>query len=209
MDVATAEKTLADLQTKRAALASRIEQISIERRMVGYEAHAENDPKAKAKLDKLNTEFATIAGTAESVDGAIAEAHARLAQAQQAEAVAAAKANAVELRKAVQDFRECATDLDAMLADVVECSAAMKTAVARIHALGSPFPSHEQVHALGKFCMLTALQQTIWHRHFEVIAPRERRSFAALVDQWAASIESNHVAPLIGEQQDKETADAA
>ena len=151
-DVEIAEKTVATLTDKRDRAAARVTAIAEERKAIGFAVHADNDKAARKRLDQLNADDAAMAGELQSLDAALVEAQARLGQAQQQAAEAAAKANAIELQKAVTEFRECATDLDAMLADLVECSSAMKTAVDRIHALGSPFPSHEQVHALGKFC---------------------------------------------------------
>ena len=187
-------------------MVARSEQISVERRQVGYEAHAEDDAKAKAKLDKLNAEFASLAGTIDSIDGALAEARNRLDQAKRDEAAMQDRKQAGRLRAELKNFVEQGRQLDAAFATVAAAGAAIRDSLSRIHALGSAVPSHEQLQTLGGQAALTALQQTPWARRFELLPPNQRRTFAALIGGWVENIERNNIRPRLGEQTKEEAA---
>jgi hypothetical protein len=72
--VTTAEQVITNLQTKRAAALARAEEITASRRQIGFRVHAGGDKDARAQLDKLNLEDATLAGEVQSLDGALVEA---------------------------------------------------------------------------------------------------------------------------------------
>ena len=81
--VASAEQVVVDLQNKRAAAAARVEAIAATRKKLGFAVHAGGDKDARAQLDKLNLEDATLAGEIQSLDGALIEAGHRLGEARQ------------------------------------------------------------------------------------------------------------------------------
>jgi hypothetical protein len=126
-----------------------------------------------------------------SLDAAIKTAADRLAKAQQAEAEHADKAAAKELLKELERFRAIGRELDTALAAVSTNGNALYQSLTKMHSLGSAFPSGQQLHSLGHRCLLTAIAATPWKREFELVPPRERRSFTALIDLWAATIETN------------------
>jgi hypothetical protein len=188
-----AEKTLADLQAKRARFAARGVEIGDERAAIAYEAHASGDTMAEKRLAELHREAAKHASALAGLDAAIKTAGEKLAQAQQAEATRASKAAAGELRKELERFRAIGRELDVALAAISANGAALYESLGRIHTLGSAFPTGAQLHSLGYRCLLTAIAATPWRREFETIAPRER-DFSSLIETWAQTIESRLIA---------------
>jgi hypothetical protein len=208
-NVETVERTISQLTDKRDRVVARSTEIAAERQELGFAVHADNDKAARAELDKLNAEAATLAGEIQSIDGALVEAQKRLQQAQQAASREAAKANAAEIRKLLIAFSAAAQDMDEALADFATASHELRDVVNNLHGLGCQFPNHSQVESLGTRCVLTAIGQSIFNRAVETLAPNQRRAFVPTVAEWIASGERNQVAPLLGEQTNKEKADAA
>src|SRR5262249_43481652 len=97
-------------------------------------------------------------------------------------------------------FVQTARQLDEALADVATLGHNLHQIQARMRELGSPVPNNSQLDSLGYRCLLTACASTPWFRHFETLAPSERRSFAALIDIWRATNEKHLAARLSGDQ---------
>ena len=73
-EIEIAERTLATLADKRERAALRVSEIAEERKAIGFAVHVEEDKAARAKLNKLNADDATMAGELQSLDAAIREA---------------------------------------------------------------------------------------------------------------------------------------
>jgi hypothetical protein len=142
------------------------------------------DVKSRKRLDDINTALATHASELASIDAAIGAAGERLAAARQAEAIAADKANALEVRTVIEELAEHGQVLDDALADVVTAGANLRACLNRLHNLGVGHPSHEVLATLGNLAIRTAMQKSIWSRYYEAIAPKDRKSFAAVVASW-------------------------
>ena len=99
----------------------------------------------------------------------------------------------------LDQFVETAGQLDRALADVAALGHNLHQIQARMRELGAVVPNGAQLDSLGARCLLTACAATPWHRHFEVLAPHERRSFSALIDIWN-STNQKHLAARLGEQ---------
>jgi hypothetical protein len=207
--VEKAEAILADLEAKRAAHIQKGVELQGERAALGYDVHAANNQKARKRLDELNRESAEHASELSSIDAAIGAANERLAAAQRAAAISGDRQNALELREALKEFIECGVSLDEVCAALADEGMALRAALNRMHVLGSPFPTHEQVNVLGTNAILTALAVTPWKREFRTLAPRERRTFGALVREWAARIEANNIKPRLGEGEPAEETENA
>jgi hypothetical protein len=196
--VEKAQQVLAELNAKREELIAHGQELDEQRQAISFEAHSGNKAQ-RAKLDEINSECLTHDYELKSLDAAIQEATKRLAAADAAEALAADKENARALRAVVDKFVAHAIAIDdAFTAMVKEANALSKTLI-EIHSLGCSFPSYDQLNSLGARALGTAIMQTPWKRDFDHLAPSARQSFPKLVSDWAARIESNHVAPRIGE----------
>jgi hypothetical protein len=197
--VADAEQVIANLESKRAALIERGKELATIRASLAYSALADGDDKSRAKLDKLNIEAATHNSEVAAVEAAIKTANERLAAARDHEAKQADRASARELKVVLDQFVQTARQLDEALADVAALGHNLHQIQARMRELGSPVPNDAQLDSLGFRCLLTACAATPWHRHFQVLAPHERRSFSALIDIWRGTNEQ-HLAARLGDQ---------
>jgi chromosome segregation ATPase len=201
--VAALESVIARLEKQRADLEQRGKTLADVRASLAYSALADGNDQARAKLDKLNLEAATHSSEIAAVQAAIKTAGQRLANARDHEAKAADRDQAKELRVVLDQFVQTATHLDQALADVATLGHNLHQIQARMRELGSPVPNAAQLDSLGYRCLLTACASTPWFRHFETLAPSERRSFSALIDIWRATNEKHLAVRLGGEQTNK------
>jgi hypothetical protein len=202
-----AERVLGGLRQKREAVASRIAANADERKAVGYQVHAADDKAAREKLDKLIAESMTLNGELESLDGAIRTAEERVAAAQRAEAVRAARANAQRLRAELRGILECTKRLDAAFASVCAEAAELDERTRAARALGASAPNVEQFEAYGYRCVATWLGKLPppWARRFELLQPRERCGFADRWSGWLVGAERG-IAAKLGQQKTEEAA---
>ena len=182
--VSDAEAAIARLEGKRSELLARGTELATVRASLAYAALADGDDKSRAKLDKLNIEAATHTSEVAAVEAAIKTANERLAVARNHEAKQADRASARELSVVLDQFTRTAAELDRVLADVARLGHALHQIQVQMAQLGSPVPNGAQLDSLGFRCLLTACAATPWHRHFQVLAPHERRSFSDLIAIW-------------------------
>ena len=202
--VADAEAIIRNLEDKRRALVERGNELATIRASYAYAAHANGDKAARAKLDQVNRETAEHGSELASIDGALATARQKLDLARQREALETDRANARELKVVLDQFVQTATQLDAALAEVAAVGHNLHAIQARMRELGAPVPNSAQLDSLGYRCLLTACASTPWFRHFETLAPHERRSFSALIDIWRAT-NDKHLASHLGDEQSSKT----
>jgi hypothetical protein len=103
--VEQARQIVAELQSKLAAASDRATNLATERRRLAYDASV-GDAKAKARLEKLTSESATVAIEHENATIAAHEARHRLASAEHAAAAAEQRAAAEKLRGEVRALAE-------------------------------------------------------------------------------------------------------
>jgi hypothetical protein len=150
-------------------------------------------------------------------EDAIAAAQAELAAGEKAKQAEAARGLALKLREAVAGFVEEAVDLQSALADAAESGAGMKARLLKIHELqgainatlgqAAPvFPTVEQLGVQADVGFRSALQDSIFARHIELLGPTNKREIGAVAAGWGQRIESNWIAPFVGEQQTEKAA---
>jgi hypothetical protein len=196
--VAQCERVLAELGQRRDRLHERLGELERERGQVAYAAHT-GDGAAGKLLDKTIAETVKHSEHVKALDDAIAEAGRRLAAAREHEARAADKQKARELSDVLAAFLQCARRLDATLVTVAEHGNKLHDLQAQMHMLGAAVPNLAQLDSLGARSLLTAIAQTPWRRHFETLAPHERRSFTELCAYWGQTLQRN-IASRLGEQ---------
>jgi hypothetical protein len=198
--VADAEQVIADLQSKRAALVERGNEMATIRASYAYAAHARGDETARRKLDAINKETAEHASELASIDAALVTAQQRLDSAKRYEAKQADRERAKVLREAMAQFVQHAAALDNALAALVSSCNAMQESLMAVHRSGSQFPSDAQLMSLGGRVLLAALSRTPFRRDFETLPPDQRlRTMSAVVAQWADTVE-RALAQRLGEQ---------
>jgi hypothetical protein len=195
--VANAEQMLARFERERAELIERKAALADKRKAVAYDAHAAGNTKL---LDGVHREAAELDSRIAGLDDAVAEAQRRLQQAHEHEARFADRNQALELRAHLVMFLETARALDEALAAVAAHGNKLHELQAQMHRCGAAVPNPAQLDSLGARSLLTACAATPWRRHFETLAPHERRSFAALCAQWGQNIQRG-ISARLGEEQ--------
>ena len=199
INVAAAERTLAELEQRRDRLIERRQQVERERGQVAYAAHT-GDSGASKLLDRVITEAVKNDEHLKALADAIAEGQRRLAQARETEARAADRAKAVELRAALKRFVEHGAGVDAALDVLIESCAGMERALVEMHRCGSTFPSDAQLLSLGSRVVIAALSRTTFRREFPAVPPLERnRTMSAIVQQWSDTVERS-IQQRLGDQ---------
>jgi hypothetical protein len=194
--VEEAETTLADLNAKRETQVAHMQELERESQNISFKAHTGSKAE-RAKLDAVNKEALTQSYELSSLDSAIAEATTRLADARHHQALIADRAQAQQLRDAVETFVVHGRALDAALQEMARRGQALRETLNEIHTLGCPFPSHAQLDALGALAIKAALMSTTWKHAFETIPPKDRHNMAGLVEGWAQRILENSVNPRL------------
>jgi hypothetical protein len=191
-EIENAEKTVRDLEDKRQHLIQNANELADERQRVSFAAHT-GDGKARARLDKINSEVATQAS----------EANARLEAARRNAAAAADREAALQLREKLKRFVELGLIVDDAFADAVSASTEMNDLLPELTALGATSPNANQLRVLGLIATKTAVMQIPWAaREWDFLAPNQRKSFRTIVEGWAATIESN-IAIRLGERREE------
>jgi dTDP-4-amino-4,6-dideoxygalactose transaminase len=200
-NIATAEAIILKLEDKRRALVEKATELADERQRIAFNAHT-GDTKARKRLDEITA--ATVAHNSEmcSIEAAIAEANIRLATAKADAALAADRANAELLRELVKELAELGTEIDAAFTDAAAHLASLATLLNKIHSLGCPSPTHDQLRVLGANAVKTYLMALPFPREFEHLAPSSRRTFDQVVHGWVTMLERN-IADRLGDNQGK------
>jgi hypothetical protein len=202
-DIETAQAAIQRLQDKQKHLVQKTIELSEERNKIAFSAHVEADPKARKRLDQINTEITTMSSEQASIEAALVEASNRLVAATRDGNLAEDRKQAEELRIVVSKWVECGLIIDDCFTDMNTAAADMKTLLATMHQLGAKTPSHEQVRVLGALALKTALQTTPWAKEFESIAPNQRRTFQTLVFNWRDQL-MPHLLARIGTEEKQE-----
>jgi hypothetical protein len=154
------EQTIAALHDKRNAASKRVHELAGERQRLGYAGYVNGDQMARAKLEKLNAEMATLADEAENIKAALVEADRRLTAARQIVANADAEQRRARVRALLVELEASAKALDCTgvhpehggiyrLNDPparAKTAAILGSVMVELHALGiaadAKFPSH-------------------------------------------------------------------
>jgi DNA repair exonuclease SbcCD ATPase subunit len=194
-EVAKAEQTLASLEDKRKDLANRAIELDAERQKISFAAHT-GDNKARKRLDEINTASANHTSEMQSIDAAIAEANQRLEAAKREAAIVDDRAKAEQLKILIDELGELGTEIDAAFGDAIAHLASLKSVLDKIHALGVPNPSHDQLRVFSTLAMRTVLMQMPYPREFEIVPPSQRRTFQQMVSGWQVMLLQNIAARL-------------
>jgi chromosome segregation ATPase len=180
-EIQKAERTLSDLQAKRARLSARGVGIGNERANIAYQAHTAGDAKTEKRLAELHREAAEYESQIAGLDAAIKTASEKLAQAKQDEASRADREVAKQLRKTVAEFSAAAELADARAMEFIAACQALEEAGAAMSSQGLP-PSGQQRISFFSRAVFTFLLNlpAAWRRQgdFPVLMHNERRTFS-------------------------------
>jgi hypothetical protein len=171
-----------ELEEKLSAAKTHQAEITRERNCIALAAHmgSEND---RAHLDELNREGAILAGEIESLEAAIAQAKARIAE---AEANAAAEVDRGKRREVVglaDEIRGHAERIDALWRSSIEEYDALQTKLQQIVQLGVGRPTQQQVRVACQRALIVAFIGS--PLQIEIIAPNQRHTVTDLANSWA------------------------
>jgi hypothetical protein len=206
-DVKKCETVLAELELKRDKCAAEHANLESEMKRHSYDAHTGNR-KAKDALDKLMERALRIDHELKSVAAAIVEATARLDKARQAEACEQDKVAAEALREVVSKIGERMRKADKCFDVAVQELNAANAELDQVHALGSAFPTQQQLAVNAIMALKTWLRNLPehWHREFiEALPPNQRRTFSAFWSRMEEPLERS-IATRLGEPQKDEVA---
>ena len=203
LDVAAERRVLDELIARREAQLHRKTELEAERKSSAHAALALRDVEAGRVLDRVTQESLRLDAHLLSLADAIGEQERVVARAEATEAQEADRAQALALREALAAFIATARQLDDALAAVALHGVKLCELQQIMHRAGAAVPNGAQLDSLGARCLLTDCAATPWRRHFETLAPSERRSFAALCAQWGQNIERN-IAARLGEEPTNE-----
>jgi hypothetical protein len=203
-EVERAEQTLATLRQKREALVAHGCALEEERGKLAYAAHT-GDETARKKLDSINREAALQGSELRSLDAAVAEATARVEQAQRAEAMKAAEARAAELRKIVSELSQVPGYIDKHFKAAIDGLLGLEAGFDQLRALGINHPGEAQIRLSVVKCINSWAWQmpesyyNLLREGLKYPAPHERENFSAYWRRIELSLE-NGIRRLTGER---------
>jgi hypothetical protein len=200
--VGAAESAIADLQERRREHVERGRDLIARHQAASYAVYVDRQGET-TELTELTAATRAFEDQTRSLNEAISEAETRLVAARQAVAKAVDIERAKALREEVEHFRALGEQLDETLQAVGHLGIEAYASLARIHQLGSEFPSTYQLDTLGSICLRTAMQRGRWGKDSVLVPPMQRRDFGALFEVWAEAIERNVVAPHLGAQSEE------
>jgi folate-dependent tRNA-U54 methylase TrmFO/GidA len=103
-EVEKAEATIKSLEDKRQHLVQKATELDREQQLISFAAHT-GDAKARTRLTEINSAVATHSAEMKSIEAALIEATARAQVARAGEALAADRAQALQLREKSARFR--------------------------------------------------------------------------------------------------------
>jgi hypothetical protein len=182
-----AKTILPQLEEKLSAAKARQTEISRERAGIALAAHM-GSASDRARLDELNRQGAILAGEIEGLEAALAQAKARIAE---AEANAAAEVDRGKRREVVQladEIRYHAERIDALWRQSIAEYQQVEAKLAEIVQLGVGRPSRRQVQVACQRALIAAFIGT--PLQFQLLAPNARHSISDLVNSWASAAEA-------------------
>jgi hypothetical protein len=202
-----AERDLNNLEEQREALFSRAKLLSKQRDQIAFAALTAGDKKAKEKLSEINAEDTGLAANIASVEAALTVARSNVANAKQAEAAAADKAKAEQIRELKAAFVENGINAGDALSDFVGSLLEMMQQRDEMQALGLTAPTARQFHVSALIAIKTVLQtlpQPMVRelQEWSLLLHPARRSFGDITASWDAMI-TRQIAERLGDNNER------
>jgi hypothetical protein len=190
-EITRCEQVVRDLIQRRDKLNAKSEEISAQRKRLGYEVFAAGDKAARKEFDRINSEAGLLAGEVEGLNGAIVEATARLDAARQAVTAAENRVKSEQLQVIVERVGERTRKVDDLLEKAGQEAVELSRDLAEMRQLGAEF-SQAMLISNVDLALRTWLMKLpgSWGREFRSVAPGMRRSFAGYFESMTAGIEA-------------------
>jgi len=187
------EGIVAALEDELAQAKERQAVITQERKAIALAAHM-GSAEDRARLDQLNRDGAVLFGEIESIEAAIAEAHARIATLKNTAAVEAERQRRREIVRRADELREHAAKIDSLWRASVEEYQVLQDKLHEIVQSGVGRPARHLVQTACRRALVSAFIGT--PLQLELLAPGERHTVSDLVASWAANVEAWAQQPL-------------
>jgi predicted nucleic acid-binding Zn-ribbon protein len=182
---APSDEIVATLEEKLSQARARQMAISGERKTVSLAAHMGSEGD-RARLDQLNHDGAILLGEIESIEAAIAEVQARIANANAAAALEAERQKREATVKLADELREHAEKIDSLWRESIEEYLVLQGKLHDIAQSGVGRPSRHQVQSACRRALISAFIGT--PLQLELLAPGERHKVTDLVASWARNV---------------------
>jgi hypothetical protein len=182
-----AKAILPGLEEKLTLAEQRQAEIASERAGIALAAHM-GSASDRARLDELNREGAILAGEIESIEAAIVQAKARIAEAEANAAVEAERGKRREVVRLADEIRGHGERMDALWRQSIAEFDALQSKLQEIVQLGVGRPSQRQVQVACQRALVAAFIGS--PLQFQILAPNARHSVSDLVNSWAGAAQS-------------------
>lgn len=186
-ELKAAAQTLRDLEDKLATAKAHLADTEKSIDGLAFDAHSGKNASAAKSLQALEATAATTARNVKTLETAITTARAKVAEAERAEADGLEVARAERALELLEQFEALANDLDLCLRSFIANYKSLESDWRALQALGyNPTGSLELAKINISLAASTVLQEVGLQERY--LAPREKRSFGALIAGWAGSV---------------------
>jgi hypothetical protein len=182
-----AKAIVPELEGKLSFARKRQAEIGDERNAISLAAHM-GSMKDRARLDELNREGAVLAGEIEGIEAAIAQAKARIAEAEANAAAEVERGKQREVVRLADETRRHGEQIDTLWRQSIEEYGELERKLAEIVQLGPGRPSQRQVQVACQRALVAAFIGS--PLQFQIIAPNARHSVSGLVNSWTNAAEA-------------------
>jgi hypothetical protein len=184
----------AELQEKLSQAKAGREAIRGERQSISLAAHM-GSADDRARLDQLNREGAILSGEIESIEVAIADAQARIADAKASAALDADRQKRQEIVQLAGELQGHAAKIDGFWRASINEYLVLQRKLHEIAQSSGGRPSRHLVQAACRRALISAFIGS--SLQLELLAPGERHTVVGLVATWARNVEAwvNQQAP--------------
>lgn len=189
-----------DLRVRLGACKSRQQELLTERSEIAYSATVEKDRAAIKRLEEINGELAALTNETSVLESALKEAHRRESAAEDAARAEKRRSNAGAAAEVLLETKATAALLAKAMLDTCELSSKLRAQFADMKNLTGAGPTAESVQVNLSRSLTTAVMNSpmkIAH-----LAPSDRCTIDAIVDDWSASIR-NWITAALGDKPAK------
>jgi hypothetical protein len=188
----SAKSKLHHFEARHSDAVRRIEILSSDRAKLSYAALSSDNESLQTQLHDLNQASLSATLEVENLASAVAEAKMRVAEAEQAHALALTRMKASETLRDLAALKQLSTELDACLGDFcVVFGKFQALAYATLTATGRDTASTGGIiRVMSQRALKTAL--AVHHQTFDLdrLVLKDRTSFRTATDNWANAVQS-------------------
>jgi hypothetical protein len=182
-----AKALLPQLQEKLGLALAQKAEISRQRTSISLAAHM-GSPDDRARLDELNQGGAILVGEIEGLEAAIAQAKARIAEAEANAVAEVERGKRREVTRLADEIRGHAERIDSLWRQSIDEYGDLQTKLTGIVQLGVGRPTQQQVRVACQRALVAAFIGTPLQS--QLLAPNQRHSVSDLVNSWASAAEA-------------------